>query len=108
MWRGLLGDQSFFKGDVRDRDLLRSIFAATPIGAVIHFAGFEGGIRLPSPAALLHCNVGGDALCRDGRGGSKDADFQFLGRLFMGIRRRCWIREDFSMLGDQSLWRRAN
>ena len=28
----------FFQGDVRDHELLRSVFAAAPVDAVIHFA----------------------------------------------------------------------
>jgi len=31
----------FFEGDVRDRDLLRKVFAQRPVDAVIHFAGLK-------------------------------------------------------------------
>ena len=57
----------FFKGDVRDRDLLRSIFAATPIGAVIHFAGLKAvGESVAQPLRYYDCNVGGAiALCQE-------------------------------------------
>ena len=32
---------TFFAGDVRDRSLLRRVFAASPIDAVLHFAGLK-------------------------------------------------------------------
>lgn len=50
----------FFEGDVRDRDLLRKIFAARPVDAVIHFAGLKAvGESVAQPLRYYDCNVGG-------------------------------------------------
>ena len=56
---------TFFAGDVRDRALLRRIFAASPIDAVLHFAGLKSvGESVAQPLRYYDCNVGGaDALC---------------------------------------------
>ncbi|WP_313951190.1 UDP-glucose 4-epimerase GalE [Accumulibacter sp.] len=56
---------TFFKGDVRDHGLLRRIFAASPIDAVIHFAGLKAvGESVAQPLRYYDCNVGGTiALC---------------------------------------------
>lgn len=58
---------AFFQGDVRDHSLLRSIFAATPIAAVIHFAGLKAvGESVAQPLRYYDCNVGGAiALCQE-------------------------------------------
>ncbi len=55
----------FFKGDVRDRTLLRQVFAASPIDAVIHFAGLKAvGESVAQPLRYYDCNVGGAiSLC---------------------------------------------
>jgi len=55
----------FFKGDVRDRTLLRTVFAASPIDAVIHFAGLKAvGESVAQPLRYYDCNVGGAiSLC---------------------------------------------
>lgn len=55
----------FFLGDVRDRGLLRRVFAASPVNAVIHFAGLKAvGESVAQPLRYYHCNVGGAiALC---------------------------------------------
>lgn len=50
----------FFEGDVRDRALLRRVFAASPIDAVIHFAGLKAvGESVAQPLRYYDCNVGG-------------------------------------------------
>ncbi|MCB1967244.1 MAG: UDP-glucose 4-epimerase GalE [Candidatus Accumulibacter sp.] len=50
----------FYEGDVRDRTLLRRIFAASPIDAVIHFAGLKAvGESVAQPLSYYDCNVGG-------------------------------------------------
>lgn len=56
---------TFFEGDVRDRALLRQVFAASPIAAVIHFAGLKAvGESVAQPLRYYDCNVGGAiALC---------------------------------------------
>jgi UDP-glucose 4-epimerase len=56
----------FFKGDVRDRALLRTVFAASPIDAVIHFAGLKAvGESVAQPLRYYDCNVGGAiSLCQ--------------------------------------------
>ncbi len=55
----------FVEGDVRDRALLRQIFARSPIDAVIHFAGLKAvGESVAQPLRYYDCNVGGAiALC---------------------------------------------
>ena len=56
---------AFVKGDVRDRGLLRTIFAERSIDAVIHFAGLKAvGESVALPLRYYDCNVGGTiALC---------------------------------------------
>ena len=55
----------FVQGDVRDRALLRRVFSATKIDAVIHFAGLKAvGESVVQPLRYYDCNVGGAiALC---------------------------------------------
>jgi UDP-glucose 4-epimerase len=51
---------AFFEGDVRDRRLLREIFAQRPVDAVIHFAGLKAvGESVAQPLRYYDCNVGG-------------------------------------------------
>jgi len=51
---------TFFAGDVRDRSLLRRVFAASPIDAVLHFAGLKSvGESVAQPLRYYDCNVGG-------------------------------------------------
>ena len=51
---------TFFEGDVRDRDLLRKVFAQCPVDAVIHFAGLKAvGESVAQPLRYYDCNVGG-------------------------------------------------
>ena len=56
----------FYEGDVRDLDVLRRIFRAHPIEAVIHFAGLKAvGESVKKPLEYYDCNVGGTVtLCR--------------------------------------------
>jgi len=50
----------FSEGDVRDRELLRMIFAKCPIDAVVHFAGLKAvGESVAQPLRYYDCNVGG-------------------------------------------------
>lgn len=55
----------FVEGDVRDRGLLRQVFADRPVDAVIHFAGLKAvGESVAQPLRYYDCNVGGTiALC---------------------------------------------
>lgn len=55
----------FVEGDVRDRGLLREVFAQSPVDAVIHFAGLKAvGESVAQPLRYYDCNVGGAiALC---------------------------------------------
>lgn len=55
----------FVEGDVRDRALLRRVFAARPVDAAIHFAGLKAvGESVAQPLRYYDCNVGGAiALC---------------------------------------------
>lgn len=56
----------FVEGDVRDRALLRRVFAERPVDAVIHFAGLKAvGESVAQPLRYYDCNVGGAiALCQ--------------------------------------------
>ena len=56
----------FHLGDVRDRDLLRRVFAASSIAAVFHFAGLKSvNESVAYPLRYYDCNVGGTvALCQ--------------------------------------------
>ena len=56
---------AFVEGDIRDRELLRRVFAARPVDAVIHFAGLKAvGESVAQPLRYYDCNVGGTiALC---------------------------------------------
>jgi UDP-glucose 4-epimerase len=56
---------SFVEGDVRDRPLLRRVFADRPVDAVIHFAGLKAvGESVAQPLRYYDCNVSGSiALC---------------------------------------------
>jgi UDP-glucose 4-epimerase len=56
---------AFFEGDVRDRELLRKVFAQRPVDAVIHFAGLKAvGESVAQPLRYYDCNVGGSiVLC---------------------------------------------
>lgn len=50
----------FYEGDVRDRALLRKIFAEQAIDAVVHFAGLKAvGESVAQPLRYYDCNVGG-------------------------------------------------
>jgi len=57
---------AFFRGDVRDRELLRHIFARSPIDAVLHFAGLKAvGESVTQALRYYDCNVGGAlSLCQ--------------------------------------------
>ena len=56
----------FVKGDVRNRSLLKALFAAYPITAVMHFAGLKAvGESVREPLRYYETNVGGSiALCQ--------------------------------------------
>lgn len=56
----------FVKGDVRNRALLKALFAAYPITAVMHFAGLKAvGESVREPLRYYETNVGGSiALCQ--------------------------------------------
>ncbi len=56
----------FVKGDVRNRALLKALFAAYPIDAVMHFAGLKAvGESVREPLRYYETNVGGSiAMCQ--------------------------------------------
>ena len=56
---------AFVEGDVRDRNLLRKIFAQLPVDGVIHFAGLKSiGESVAQPLRYYDCNIGSTlALC---------------------------------------------
>ena len=58
---------AFFEGDVRDRALLRQIFAHRPVDAVIHFAGLKAvGESVAQPLRYYDWNIGSTiALCQE-------------------------------------------
>ena len=50
----------FVEGNVRDRELLRTVFAQRPVDAVIHFAGLKSvGESVAQPLRYYDCNIGG-------------------------------------------------
>jgi UDP-glucose 4-epimerase len=59
------GSLSFVEGDVRDKTLLRTIFRASEISSVIHFAGLKAvGESVSNPLKYYDNNVSGTvALC---------------------------------------------
>lgn len=62
----ITGTRPFFvEGDVRDKRMLRKVFAQAPIDAVIHFAGLKAvGESVAQPLRYYDCNVAGSlALC---------------------------------------------
>lgn len=51
---------AFFEGDVRDRELLRKVFAQWPVDSVIHFAGLKAvGESVAQPLRYYDWNIGG-------------------------------------------------
>ncbi len=62
----------FWRGDVRDRDLLDAIFRSTPVHAVVHFAGLKSvNESVAHPIDYYGCNVQGSLalICAMERGG---------------------------------------
>src|SRR5690606_34742278 len=54
---------TFFEGDIRDRQLLDSIFAQHSIQAVLHFAGLKAvGESVQQPLAYYDNNVSGSLV----------------------------------------------
>ena len=54
---------TFIKGDIRDRELLDSIFARHSIQAVLHFAGLKAvGESVQQPLAYYENNVSGSVV----------------------------------------------
>ena len=55
----------FIEGDVRDRNILRTVFGKRPVDAVIHFAGLKAvGESVVQPLRYYDCNIGSTlALC---------------------------------------------
>lgn len=56
---------TFYKGDIRDKDILEKIFFENEINAVIHFAGLKAvGESVEKPLEYYENNIGGTlALC---------------------------------------------
>jgi len=53
-------EPTFIEGDIRDTDLLNTLFAETPISAVLHFAGLKAvGESVKKPEAYYDNNVEG-------------------------------------------------
>lgn len=56
-------ETAFYRGDIRDRDLLRRIFAEYPIEGVIHFAGLKAvGESVVKPLEYYDNNVSGSLI----------------------------------------------
>ena len=50
----------FYKGDIRDKEILRKIFSENDISAVINFAGLKAvGESVSKPIEYYDCNIGG-------------------------------------------------
>ena len=87
----------FFEGDVRDRELLRKIFAQRPVDSVIHFAGLKAvGESVAQPLRYYDCNVGGAiVLCEEmAAAGVKSIIFSSSATVY-GDPASVPIREDF-------------
>ncbi len=88
---------AFFEGDVRDRELLRKIFAQRPVDSVIHFAGLKAvGESVAQPLRYYDCNVGGAiVLCEEmAAAGVKSIIFSSSATVY-GDPASVPIREDF-------------
>ena len=56
-------DVAFYKGDIRDRSLLKKIFASHPIDTVMHFAGLKAvGESTQLPVKYYDNNVVGSLI----------------------------------------------
>lgn len=56
-------DIAFYEGDIRDRNILRRIFAEQPIDTVMHFAGLKAvGESVAQPAKYYDNNVSGSLI----------------------------------------------
>lgn len=50
----------FYKGDIRDKEILRKIFTENEVAAVINFAGLKAvGESVAKPIEYYDCNIGG-------------------------------------------------
>ena len=88
----------FVEGDVRDRALLKEIFAQNKFDAVIHFAGLKSvGESVAQPLRYYDCNVGGTlVLCEAmAEAGVKTLIFSSSATVY-GDPASLPIREDFS------------
>ena len=88
---------AFVEGDVRDRGLLKKVFAGPGIDAVIHFAGLKSvGESVTQPLRYYDCNIGGTlALCEAmGDAGVKTLIFSSSATVY-GDPAALPIREDF-------------
>lgn len=88
---------AFFEGDVRDRGLLRQIFAQRPVNAVLHFAGLKSvGESVQQPLKYYDWNIGSTlALCEAmGDAGVKTLIFSSSATVY-GDPASVPIREDF-------------
>ena len=88
---------AFFEGDVRDRELLRKIFAQRPVDSVIHFAGLKAvGESVAQPLRYYDCNVGSAiVLCEEmAEAGVKSIIFSSSATVY-GDPASVPIREDF-------------
>ena len=87
----------FVEGDVRDRDLLRRVFEARPVDAVIHFAGLKAvGESVAQPLRYYDCNVGGSIILAEAmaEAGVKTLIFSSSATVY-GDPASVPIREDF-------------
>lgn len=88
---------AFFEGDVRDRGLLRKIFAQRLVDSVVHFAGLKAvGESVGQPLRYYDCNVGGAVvLCEEmAAAGVKSIIFSSSATVY-GDPASVPIREDF-------------
>ena len=57
---------TFYKGDIRDKDILEKIFSENEISAVIHFAGLKAvGESVEKPIEYYENNIGGTLVLCD-------------------------------------------
>ena len=87
----------FYEGDVRDRALLRKVFADCAIDAVVHFAGLKAvGESVVQPLRYYDCNVGGAIILCEmmAEAGAKTLIFSSSATVY-GDPASVPIREDF-------------
>ena len=79
---------AFYQGDIRDRELLRRIFAEHPIQSVIHFAALKAvGESVKKPLEYYSNNVSGSLILPSASPAN-----------------RCWLRQSARWAASAGSW----